>query len=675
MQTVSATFTAASTATTRTPIGKIRMLWNDVYVDPTTVAASTDENLVSWPQQVYDGMETTPHKYTILDGTWELDEALPADEKYLAPGTQSEANVSQFGWYTGTISDGSGNFTPTVVLTVTFPTRVIDALKVVGEPTLGEYPVDFTLHVTNNAIEHLVATVTGNTLVIYDLDVSSSSYFDATEIKLSITKWSAINTMAKIIEFFTVVIDDFTGADIVSMEILEEREIKNGSLPVGNISCNELNLTLQNIRRAKYGTTYDDPFSYGNTTSPWHNLIVNNRRVTAYLGFRTIAGDEYVNAGTFWTNDWTNKDESFSVTVSCRDRMELLRKATYKGEEILENKTVGYLINYLLEKARDLIPLADLTWTFLPTEAEGNTLFDYTVPICWFGKDNYMGLLRHLVEVGLGQAYMSKDDVLIIEDWNGNDGAETPDITLTTSSYFSKDLPENTDDLSNIIKVNVHTLTAAGEETTVYDSGEGGERSIAASSSETISIEFTSIPVSDPTIIIYEESTGVTMSVVSTYAYGADLLIENSEGTIGSYKIKATGTEYSYNVVTPIELRDETSIFMYGEKTYEYPNNHFVQTETVGNAIAAKLLATYKTLRKDLTIEWRGNPAVELGDTVQAPIYYKNPTSVASYVIVKNNIKFDGGLEYSTNARAVVEDTTTTTTTAAPTTTTTTAGA
>lgn len=649
MQTVSSEFTTASTATIRKPIGKVRILWNDVYVDPTTVAASTDENEVSWTNQVYDGMETTPHKYAILDGTWTLDDEPDYNLKYLAPGTQSEANVNQFGWYSESVADGSGDFTSPVVLTVTFPSRTVDALKIVGEPTLEQYPVDFTLHITNLAVEYLVATITGNTLVNYDIDISALSYFDSTQIKLTVTKWSTPNTILKIVEFFSVVIDTFEGDDIVSMQLLEEREISKGSLPVGNISCNELTLELQNVKRIKYGTVYNDPFSYGNTASPWHNLIVTNRRITAYLGFNTSTGDEYVPVGTFWTGDWTNKDDSFSVTVTCRDRMEILRRSTYQGEYILINKSIGYLINYLLEKARDNIPLPDLTWEFSPTEAEGNTLFNYNVPISWFEKDNFMALLRQLVEVGLGQAYMSKNDVLIIEDWNAYTGIEIPNLSLTPSNYFSKDLPENSDDLSNIIQVNVRSLIASDEATTVYN--DEVYRTIEASTTDDITVVYNTSPASNVTIELLDETTGVTMTVTNSNTFSANLHIVNSAGTAGAYKIKVDGIEYSYKTVVPIEVRDPISVFQYGEKTYPYPDNQFVQDPVVGNAIANQLLLIYKQLRKDLSINWRGNPALELGDTIAVPVYWKLPDIKSKYVVFKNNIKYDGGLQCSTNAR------------------------
>lgn len=659
MQTVSTAFTIASTATIRKPIAKVNLLWNDVYVDPTTTASSDDENYVTWTNQVYDSMLTTPHKYTILDESWTLD-----GTKYLAPSTQEEANVNQFGWYSESVSDSNGDFSTYPTIVITFPLRTVDIIKVVAEPTLNQYPVDFSIYVTDNSIEYLAASVTNNSLVTFEKDISNLNYFNATQIKLVITKWSTANTISKIVEFFCVLTDSFTADDIVSIDLLEEREIRNGSLPIGNISCNEINLTIQNIKKTKYGELIYDPFTFGNSLSPWQNLLQPNRRVNAFLGFDTTDGEEYISIGTFWTSDWVVQDDSYTASVTCRDRMEILRRSTFESVEILEGKTLGYLINYLLESARDIIPLPDLQWRFDPLESEGNTLFssDFIIKIAWFESDNFMAILRSLVEAGLAQAYMSKNDVLIIEDYNKNLGT-VANIAIGPNNYFSKDQPSNTDDLSNIINVNVHTIIPAEELSSVYESPE--DVPISSSESKTIHIRYNSTPVKDSAAEIIDQTGGVNVQVRADtiyYPYGATVFILNMNTNSGTFKIRVNGILYSYKDTELVTVSDTDSIFQNGEKTYKYPDNHLVQTNEMATLIANVLLNSYKVARKDLTITWRGNPAVELADTISVPEYWKDEESSANFLIYKNNIKFDGGLQCVSNARKIIPAETTTTT-------------
>ena len=53
-----------------------------------------------------------------------------------------------------------------------------------------------------------------------------------------------------------------------------------------------------------------------------------------------------------------------------------------------------------------------------------------------------------------------------------------------------------------------------------------------------------------------------------------------------------------------------------GVLRYEFPANPLVQTLSQAQAIAQALLAPAKDPRRDIEVEWRGNPALELGDRV-----------------------------------------------------------
>ncbi|HHV41481.1 MAG TPA: hypothetical protein GXX72_01345 [Clostridiaceae bacterium] len=63
--------------------------------------------------------------------------------------------------------------------------------------------------------------------------------------------------------------------DIISINLLEEREVSQGSLPVGNISANEIDIRLNNESRK---------FDAGNRQSPLYQLLKANRRIKAWLG-------------------------------------------------------------------------------------------------------------------------------------------------------------------------------------------------------------------------------------------------------------------------------------------------------------------------------------------------------------------------------------------------------
>src|SRR5690606_34478445 len=115
-------------------------------------------------------------------------------------------------------------------------------------------------------------TVTDNTDIFWSTDIERVN--EITKMELVITKWSHANRQVKILEFFTSIQETYEGDDILLIHLLEEREVSQGSLPVGNISANEIDIRLYNKNRK---------FDAGNRQSPLYQLLKPNRRIKAWL--------------------------------------------------------------------------------------------------------------------------------------------------------------------------------------------------------------------------------------------------------------------------------------------------------------------------------------------------------------------------------------------------------
>jgi hypothetical protein len=228
---------------------------------------------------------------------------------------------------------------------------------------------------------------------------------------LDVKKWSAPNRVAKIVDFYTSLQDTFYSDNIKSISLLEERILADGSLPIGNISCNEVDIELGNIE-LKLSETEKiiDPFFPENPNSEYSQLIKPNRKIIPYIGLRLPNGiDEYIKLGTFWTGDWNFNESSPTITVTARDRMELLRNAEFSTSILYEDKTLYELMVAVLEHAKDNIPMQDLSYII------SDDLKKYIIPYAWFPVSSYFNAIKTIVEACMGQAYMSRDDVLTIE--------------------------------------------------------------------------------------------------------------------------------------------------------------------------------------------------------------------------------------------------------------------
>jgi hypothetical protein len=400
---VSAEFETAVRATTRRWRPRLQITWTDPQIDPTITASANDENRINYPEQTADLITNPTHKWAHIDGIM-----VPDGTYYPAPGTITEG---QMGWWGAIQCNGNAEWSvPYPMLTVEFAERPIVSLAVVGDSIYNEYPVDFDIEIydIDDVLLH-TEVVTGNALLSWAADISGEGINDATYMKLIIKKWNVANRIVKILEFYTSVSDAYEGDDIVSMNLLEEREIADGSLPIGNISANELDFELQNIRLVRGSIETIDPFSYENSASYLENVLKKNRRVIASIGLvLPDSSVEYVTLGTFWTGDWNNSELSPVVSTSARDRMEFLRKAEFTKSIIYEGVTLYVLMETVLNSAKTDIPMTDLIWDI---DAE---LQDFVIPYAYFPRQSYFKCIKQIVEACRGQAYVNRNDTLIV---------------------------------------------------------------------------------------------------------------------------------------------------------------------------------------------------------------------------------------------------------------------
>lgn len=416
---VSTAYQTAIDATKRQLVPKVEITWTDPFIDASITAdGGADENRISYPEQCADLVETMSRKWAHLDSTLK-----PNGTFYPCPDqTQADAGA-QMGWWGATRCNGSAVWSGTYpTLTVNFAARPVLALVVVGDSAYNEYPVDFDIEIYGAGDVLLFSeAVTGNTLLKWRESIADEEISAATYMKLIISKWSAPNRVVKISEFYTALVETYYGDEVVSLNLLEEREISDGSVPVGNISANELDLSLQNISIIKDGETIIDPFFPSNPGTYLQNVIKKNRRVRAWIGIvLPDASVEYIPLGTFWTGDWTAEEQENIVSTSARDRMELLRSAICSTLPVYESITLYDLAVNLLNDAKTNVPMQDLTWEI------DTALRDYTVPYGFFPRQDYFACIKQLVTACMGQAYMSRDDVLII---TGPESHERPGTT------------------------------------------------------------------------------------------------------------------------------------------------------------------------------------------------------------------------------------------------------
>ena len=596
----------------RQVLARVAIDYTDPFLDQSIEIETSENANISYPQQTADSVQEATHKWASLDGSWVLDGTY-----HLAP-PPDKLSQYQFGWWGKQLAGAGGAVSaPYPTLTVTHLPRPIHTLKVIGDTARGEYPVDFEikLYAQDDTLLY-TETVTGNTLVSWRKTLPSH-VLDVVKQVLTITKWSHAGRQAKIIEFFTSIREVYETGDLMSLHLLEEREASQGSLPVGNISANELTLTLSNE---------DKKFDVDNEQSPLKNLLKPNRRIQVWLGAETSNGEEWVPLGTFWSLDWDSPDDTLEATVTARDRMELLRKSTFQTSQVLQNKSLYELAEIVLQDA-------GLTSDEYIIDT---ALQNIVVPYSWFNPVSYREALRKIAEAGLAAAFQNRDGKIRIESFLlSGDG---PVLEITEDDYFPPlRAPSRQDQVANEIIVDTQPLKPASAAEEVYKSNE--PITIPGNTTKTITAYFNQPPVIEAAASLDNPPTGVSITEAAYYGWGASIKIQNINATDKQATLVIQGKPLTVQNKERAIARDEASVTENGVLQYEFPANPLVQTLDQAQAIADALLASVKDPRRDIEVDWRGNPALLLGDrvTVKGKDYHviRQEISWAGYMQAK----------------------------------------
>jgi len=643
MYPVSQEFLEKIRANKRQVFAKVTIDYTDPFLDQ-SISILTNENAnISYPNQTADNVQVPIGKIASLDGSWVLDGTY-----VLAP---IDPLMSQMGWWGAQLSDANGDFVlPYPTLTVQFNSRPITKLQVIGDSARGEYPVNFNIYLYgDNDVLLYIENVSNNTNVIWNKTLDNP-VTQVVKMVLEITKWSHAGRQVKIVEFFTSIQETYEGEDIIKIDLIEERDVGQNSLPIGSITSNEIQITLNNVNRK---------FDAGNTQSSLYQLLKPNRKIKAWLGVKHDNEQmEWVPLGVFWSGDWTAKDDEVTAQTTGRDRLDMLMKTTYENSQVWQNVS---LYNLAINVLEDAGLTADEYWV-------DNELQDFTIPYAYFEPISHREALRRIAEACVGQCYCDRDGIIRIEGpsfienqdfarefvtWNSLTiytwdelkshtwGDINIPFSITHDEYFRKDNPVKWSEIANYIEVETQPLKPDATQE-VYRSNES--ESIGAGETKTITVRYNSIPCVDAVATL--QGTG-TISNVTYYSWGANVTVTSA--TAGTFEIIVNAKPLKVVNQDKIVVKDDASIEENGQIAYKFPANPLIQTRSIAVTIANKLLNYYKNPQRDMELEWRGNPVLLLGDKIRVV----DQKEKNDYYIVKQELEYSGALRAKLSGKRV----------------------
>jgi len=227
------------------------------------------------------------------------------------------------------------------------------------------------------------------------------------------------------------------------------------------------------------------------------------------------------------------------------------------------------------------------------------------------------------------------------------------EFTLSDDYYFDITHNSQSNSIVNKITINTQPLLPALVATEVYRSSDFVV--IAASSSITVDAIYPSLPVIEAVASI-EETGGASIVISATtyYAFGASVTLVNNEVTESQCKIVVDGKILSVTGSESIVVKDDASIRENGTQSYVFPNNHLIQNRDVANEIATTLVASLKNQLNDISINWIGDPSIELRDEIKTTEYHRHGLNkIDIYKYYKIQLEFDGTLRSVMDGRKI----------------------
>ena len=613
MWSVSDSFMQVIQAPERKVFAKVEIDYYDPLLEPNMTVMPSENARYSYPTQTIDGVTEPAARYASLDGSTRAN-----GNYHPVPSVSTEAGTYQMGWWGSQLSNVWGYFaSPYPKITVSFNARKVKTISVVGDGKRVEYPIEFVIELYADTVLIAVISVTDNTDVYWRF-VAAQEYRDITRANLTIKRWSHIGRQVKILEFYVGYVETYDDDDVISVQLTEEREIEQGRLPVGVISANEITVRLYNR---------DRKFDVDNKDSPLYGLLRPNRRIKAWLGVQINdpSGDttrEYVPLGAFWSIDWDAPSASMYVEVTGRDRMELLGDSTYSTSVLREQVS-------LYDLAVDVLNDAGLGVVDFSLDPR---LQSTIVPIAYFKPMSHREALRLIAEAGLCQAYFGRDGRLyVVSSVLTNRSA---DLAIAPNQYFRKSDPVNWGGLANSIEVTTRPLVMSQTSEEVYNSD------IELTQSDiTVTANYSKVPCTDA---VAQVTSGYTITGATYYSWGAVITVSGPPGT---FNLRITARPAVPGSAESVTVEDQESIRNNGLVTFVFPENHLVQTRAIAQDIANVLLAGYKNPQRDIVLDWRGNPALLLGDVVRV--------GNRNYLVYRQDIEYHGYLKATLDGRYV----------------------
>ena len=336
----------------------------------------------------------------------------------------------------------------------------------------------------------------------------------------------------------------------------------------------------------------------------------------------------------------------FLSTVSTTDNLyvQIIMRSTSVGV----SPTITSL-NILIQQETSLYTIAVQVLEDGLNPSNTNYLVDtelqkYLIPYGWLDTQSHRSALGQIAEAAGGVAFQDRYGTVLLQAGN-----YIKRITESLNSHVDTILDNriiNETSPVSVVKNRIQVQTypyVPGIETTVWELRD--DKIINNGEVKTYEIKYTDVEaVIDGYASLSSAPSGATITSETHYSWGAVVEVTGSaDGQVLTLSILAKPLELEGAQL--VTRTDGESIRRNGDRSLTIKDNKLIQNALLAGLIADSILETTAQEQRDIQIEWRGDPTLQLGDEVLKGIF--------DAALVSNDMTYNGAFAETTLMRKV----------------------
>lgn len=402
------------------------------------------------------------------------------------------------------------------------------------------------------------------------------------------------------IHFSSSKVLDVTRSKYLMSSSLLEEAYKHTDSPFGDITSNEISLTLFNEKGL---------FNPVNTDSDYYGLIKKGVKIEAFI--RPDEVDEWDQVGVYYVTDWVTSTSGATADVTAND--------------ILHNVLNGPVPPFQVYRNIDFKDFIELYFNYFGLAVRVDAAIDYTIPYAYTCEySSNKAFLLDLMKSALADCFCDHDGSIRI-----------------LSKVSPRETRATFTDNDQIINIAVKQSITTNYDSTLVSCYKGQE------SAEKVLVDLANMPLTPGTISTGKLTTSEypILSIRSVKVSGTDTAsVRTFNATANEFECSIVSTANSVADVEVVGTALSSTKITFGE-SLETPlvvDSLLVQSEVRAELIKNYIESYVQANMPIVELTIRGNPRIKIGDKIRVDSdYYKVHYSG---IIIKSTYEYAGNL-------------------------------